>query len=261
MSVFRFGTPRTTLLRARMARMDLLKKTLPVALPVMAGYVAIGIPSGILEAAVGVPAWACFVVSASFYTGAGQFMFSNMVMAGLSPAAIIASISLVNTRQILYSVAFSPFFSHESRLLTWLFSATVTDETFGINLDKFARAEPGWGAREAFAINVESMLAWASANCLGAVVGPLLQIPTDVSSFAMTAIFICLLVGQRMSRPAWVALACSVVTVVACKAVGLSNVAVFVGAVAGVAAGAIADGRGGEPDEAGAAASEGQVSA
>lgn len=207
----------------------------------MAGYLAIGIPCGIMEAAVGVPTWACFVVSVSFYTGAGQFMFPNMVLAGLGPAAIIASISLVNTRQILYSVAFAPYFARVSRPLSLAFAATVTDETFGVNLDKFAREEPGWGPREALAINVESMLSWATANALGAVVGPLLQIPTDVTSFAMTAIFICLLVGQRMGRPAWVALGCTVATVLACKLAGLSSVAIFVGAVAGVAAGALVD--------------------
>jgi 4-azaleucine resistance transporter AzlC len=215
----------------------------------MAGYVAIGIPCGIMEAAVGVPAWACFVVSASFYTGSGQFMFSNMVMAGLTPATIIASIALVHTRQILYSAAFAPFFSGTNRLLTLLFSATVTDETFGVNLDKFTRGELGWGPREAFAINVESMLAWASGNFVGALVGPLLNIPTDVTSFAMTGIFICLLVGQQMNRAAWVALASSAATVLLCKLVGLANMAVFVGAVVGVVAGTLVGEVGREGDD------------
>lgn len=228
-------------LHARMFPMlNLLKKTLPVAAPIMAGYLAIGIPCGIMEAAVGVPAWACFVVSATFYTGSGQFMFSNMVMAGLSPVAIIASIALVHTRQILYSAAFAPFFSTTNRVLTFFFSATVTDETFGVNLDKFSRAEPGWTAREAFAINIESMLSWASANFIGAVVGPMLAIPTEITSFAMTAIFICLLVGQRMSRKAVVALVVAVAVVLVCKLVGLANMAVFIGALAGVVAGTLA---------------------
>jgi 4-azaleucine resistance transporter AzlC len=219
-----------------------LKKTLPVAAPIMAGYVAIGIPCGIMEASVGVPAWACFVVSATFYTGSGQFMFSNMVLSGVSPVALVASIALVHTRQILYSAAFSPFFSTTNRLLTFLFSATVTDETFGVNLDKFAKHEPDWTAYEAFAINVESMLSWATANCVGAIVGPMLALPTAVTSFAMTGIFICLLVGQRMRPAAVLALLVSVVSVTVCKLVGLSGVAVFIGAVIGVVVGTLYEG-------------------
>ena len=63
-------------LRARVAR------ALPYALPVMAGYVAIGIPSGILEAEVGIAPWMALFLSATFYTGAGQFMLSNLWLAG-----------------------------------------------------------------------------------------------------------------------------------------------------------------------------------
>ncbi|ERI06524.1 AzlC family ABC transporter permease [Atopobium sp. oral taxon 810] len=216
-----------------------LKKTVPVALPVMLGYLAIGLPSGILAAQVGVPAWACFVVSATVYSGAGQFMFPNMVLAGASPLAIIASISLVNTRQVLYSAAFAPFFRKASRLLTVIFSATVTDETFGINLDKLSRVGEDWTPQDALAINLESMFSWATANCVGAMVGPLLALPTEITSFAMTSIFICLLVGQQMRIEAVVALVVAVLGVAACKLVGLGGLAVFIGALLGVIAGTV----------------------
>nr|WP_315521628.1 AzlC family ABC transporter permease [Olegusella massiliensis] len=216
-----------------------LKKTIPVALPVMLGYLAIGLPSGILAAQVGVPTWACFVVSATVYSGAGQFMFPNMVLAGASPLAIIASISLVNTRQVLYSAAFAPFFRKTSRLLTVVFSATVTDETFGINLDKLSRVGEDWTPQDALAINLESMFSWASANCIGALVGPLLALPTEITSFAMTAIFICLLVGQKMRIEAVLALVVAVLGVAVCKLVGLGGLAVFLGALLGVIAGTV----------------------
>ena len=210
-----------------------LKKTVPVALPVMLGYLAIGLPSGILAAQVGVPAWA------TVYSGAGQFMFPNMVLAGASPLAIIASISLVNTRQVLYSAAFAPFFRKTSRLLTVVFSATVTDETFGINLDKLSRVGEDWTPQDALAINLESMFSWATANCVGAMVGPLLALPTEITSFAMTSIFICLLVGQQMRIEAVLALVVAVLGVAVCKLVGLGGLAVFIGALLGVIAGTV----------------------
>ena len=64
---------------------------------------AIGIPCGILEDSIGMNAVQVFFLSCMFYSGAGQFMIPNMWLAGSPLASIIASVSLVNTRQMLYS--------------------------------------------------------------------------------------------------------------------------------------------------------------
>ena len=49
----------------------------------MLGYVAIGVPCGILSASIGLDALQVFLLSALFYSGAGQFMIPNMFLAGL----------------------------------------------------------------------------------------------------------------------------------------------------------------------------------
>ena len=67
----------------------------------MLGYVAIGIPCGILSASIGLNALQVFLMCALFYSGAGQFMIPNMWLAGSPIASIIASVSFVNTRQML----------------------------------------------------------------------------------------------------------------------------------------------------------------
>ena len=77
-------------------------------------------------------------------------------------------------------------------------------------------------------------------NALGALVGPALAIPTAVMSFAMTAIFICLLAGQRWTRVTAVVAATAFVVVVALKLVGAGSLSVLLGAVAGVVAGLVA---------------------
>ena len=75
----------------------------------MLGYVAIGLPCGILSNSIGMNALQVFLMSALFYSGAGQFMIArNMWLAGSPMGAIIASVSLVNTRQMLYSADLLP---------------------------------------------------------------------------------------------------------------------------------------------------------
>ena len=214
------------------------RRALSAAFPIMLGYVAIGIPCGLLEGEVGIAPIFCFLISVTFYSGAGQFMIPNMLMAGSSLASIIGSVSFVNTRQMLYAAAFSPYFSKESRLLTAYFSATVTDESFGVNLDRFQQDET-WTATDALLVNVFSMLSWGTANAVGAVVGSLLTLPVAVTSFAMTSIFICLLVGQKMSAEVAVTIVVAVLGVLVCKLVGLSGMAIFIGAVLGVIAGTV----------------------
>ena len=93
----------------------------------MLGYVAIGIPCGILSASIGLDALQVFLFSALFYSGAGQFMIPNMFLAGSSLASIVASVSLVNTRQMLYAASFAPRCEGVRKRLAFLFSATVTD--------------------------------------------------------------------------------------------------------------------------------------
>jgi len=219
-----------------------VRRAFAVAYPIMLGYVGIGIPCGILESKIGLDPAACFLICVTFYSGAGQFMVPSMLMAGSGVASIIASVSFVNTRQMLYSAAFSPYFFGEGRLLTLLFSATVTDESFGVNLSKF-QTDRTWSGADALLVNVLSMLSWGVANAVGAAIGPLLQLSTAATSFAMTSIFICLLVGLRLDRPQAVAVVVATAVVLVCKLVGLSEVAIFVGAVVGVCAGMACKGR------------------
>lgn len=216
-----------------------LGAAVPAALPVMLGYLAIGIPCGVLAAEVGLSPLAAFLLSVTFYSGAGQFMMASLALAGTPVASMVASVGLVSTRQLLYSAALSPYASSAHRPLAVLFAATVTDESFGVNMGRFASGE-GWTLRRATAVNVMSMLSWGIANALGASVGPALAIPTTIMSFAMTSIFVCLLVGQPRSRVNVVVALASVAAVVVLKAVGAGSLAVLLGALVGVGAGMLA---------------------
>lgn len=213
-----------------------VRAALPVALPVMMGYLAIGIPCGVMAAEAGLSPLAAFLLSATFYSGAGQFMMASLALAGAPLASMVASVALVSTRQLLYSAALAPYLRSASRPLAALFAATVTDESFGVNLSRLA-GDASWTPVRATVVNVASMLSWAVANAIGALVGPALAIPTAVMSFAMTSIFICLLAGQRWSRATVVVAASSAAAVVALKALGAGSLAVLGGALVGVAAG------------------------
>ena len=219
----------------RLSRED-LRAGVAAAAPVMLGYVAIGIPCGAMAAEVGLSPAVAFLLSATFYSGAGQFMMASLALAGTPVLSMVASVALVSTRQLLYSAALSPYLSDAPRPLAALVAATVTDESFGVNMGRLA-GDPAWTPGRATVVNLASMLSWAFANALGALVGPALAIPTAVMSFAMTAIFICLLAGQSWSRATAVVALASAGSVVALKCLGAGSPSVLLGSIAGVGAG------------------------
>ena len=215
-------------------RKEMLKESFKTALPIMAGYVVLGIPCGILCATAGMDVWMVALMCALFYSGAGQYMIPNMYLAGNPLTAIIASVSLVNTRQMLYGASLSQFCGTCRKRLAFLFGATVTDESFSVNLARFINGE--WPVGSALAVNLFSQSAWLLSNVAGAVVGSAVSLPTALASFAMTALFICLLCMQKVTRANAVAAVSAMVGVVACKLVGLSGPAILIGALIGVGA-------------------------
>ncbi len=209
-----------------------IKDAFHAAVPIMLGYVAIGVPCGILCNSIGLSALQVFLLSALFYSGAGQFMIPNMYLAGSPLASIIASVSLVNTRQMLYSASFAPECQGVSKRLAFFFAATVTDESYGVSTAKFE--EGGWSVDRALFVNLFSQSSWALSNVAGVFVGSAIDIPLNIAAFAMTSIFICLLVTQKMTSANIIAIVCAMLGVYGCKAIGLTGPAILVGAVLGV---------------------------
>ena len=207
----------------------------------------LGLPCGLLCQTCGINALEAFLLSIFFYSGAGQYMIPNMFLAMADPLSIIASVSLVNTRQMLYSASLSRFCAGVGKVLSFVFAATVTDESFGVNLAQFANGH--WDVKRACMVNVFSMLTWATSNAVGVLVGQLISVPTALASFAMTAIFICLLCMQKFTKANICAMAAAAFGVFICKFVGLSGPAILIGAVIGVCIGMLAS-RGQKTEEA-----------
>ncbi len=211
---------------------DHIRQSFESALPIMLGYVAIGVPCGILCASIGLDALQVLLLSFLFYSGAGQFMIPNMWIAGSPIASIVASVSLVNTRQMLYAASFAPRCEGVKKRLAFLFAATVTDETYGVNTARFE--EGGWSVARATMVNLMSQSSWALSNAVGVLVGNAVGVPLAIASFAMTSIFICLLVTQKATSENAVAAGFAMLGVFTCKTVGLSGPAILIGALVGV---------------------------
>ena len=222
-------------------------RIIKMAWPVMLTYIAVGIPCGVLEAQTGMTPWMVFLLSATYVSGGGQFMMSNLWLAGVPLPSIVASVAAISSRFALSSASLTPYLKGATRGQTLAVSATLTEEAYGMSLTELARGD-GWGPAEAFCLNIVLIFTWAVSCAVGAAVGAVLTFPTAIAGFVCTSLFISLLFSQSPSYGNVMAALTAVFAVAVCKFAGAANVAVPVGAVAGVAvalgAGALRSARG-----------------
>lgn len=213
-----------------------MKKVLAVAWPIMLSYIPLGLACGVLASKCGINSLMGFLMSVTLITGSGQFMISNLWLAGLPAFSIVASVAAVSLRFALYSASLSPYLKKASKRMSLALSYTLIEEAYGVTLSKLSEGEKSWTLGNALALNIVTILTWAVSVAAGSAIGAVLDIPTALAGFVMTALFVCLTSSQLTSRGNVVAAVAAAVSVVAFKLVGLANAAVPFAAVIGVAA-------------------------
>lgn len=219
-----------------------MKKVLAVAWPIMLSYIPLGLACGVLASKCGINPLMGFLMSVTLITGSGQFMISNLWLAGLPAFSIVASVAAVSLRFALYSASLSPYLKKASKRMSLALSYTLIEEAYGVTLSKLSEGEKSWTLRNALVLNIVTILTWAVSVSAGSAIGAALDIPTAVAGFVMTALFVCLASSQLTSRGNVVAAVAAAVSVVVLKLVGLANVAVPLAVVIGVAAAFVAAG-------------------
>lgn len=219
-----------------------MKKVLAVAWPIMLSYIPLGLACGVLASKCGINPLMGFLMSVTLITGSGQFVISNLWLAGLPAFSIVASVAAVSLRFALYSASLSPHLKKASKRMSLALSYTLIEEAYGVTLSKLSEGEKSWTLRNALALNIVTILTWAVSVSAGSAIGAVLDIPTALAGFVMTALFVCLASSQLTSRGNVVAAVAAAVSVVVLKLAGLANVAVPFAAVIGVAAAFVAAG-------------------
>jgi len=171
------------------------------ALPVVLGYIAIGLAFGVVAQTAGITTAEVLLMSLILYAGSAQFVTVGLIVAGAPATAIVATIFLVNVRHLLYSTALSP---HVRGLKAWqnaLIGAELTDETFAVAsgcLSTGRRASAPW----LLGINNASHATWIACTTLGALLGSSVSNTRALGlDFALAAMFAALLVLQIVNRP------------------------------------------------------------
>ena len=105
---------------------------------------------------------------------------------------------MVNLRHLLMSSALSVHFPGVSRRFLTIFAYGVTDESFAVNMARFTRGE--WSRYSALTLNQSANAVWVFSTVAGAYLGQFIPAGAFGIDYALTGMFICLLVFQLRSR-------------------------------------------------------------
>jgi 4-azaleucine resistance transporter AzlC len=174
------------------------KEGITAALPIVLGYLPVGVAFGVLARKAGLTPLETGSMSFLVYAGASQFIAVEMISNGVSLVPIILTTFFINLRHLLMSSTVSLYFNHQSLRMTGLLSSQLTDESFAV-----AMADPSKISnrpRYLVALQMTSQLAWISGSVAGALFGSFINSSSYGIPFALPALFICLLVLQLKSR-------------------------------------------------------------
>lgn len=168
------------------------------AWPICLGYFPIGLALGVLAQKAGLPWWAVAMMSVMVFAGSAQFICVAMIASGASTPAIILTTFIVNLRHVLMSSALAVYLQGVNRRFLALYSYGVTDESFAVNLTRFREGE--WGRWQALIVNHLANSVWILATIGGSLVGQFVPQGALGIDYALTGMFICLLVFQLQGR-------------------------------------------------------------
>lgn len=187
-----------------------------VTVPVMLGYVTIGIAFGLLLRLAHYPWYLAPIMSIFVYAGALQYLAVGLFAANVSIAAAALLAVVVNARHMVYGLSLLEKY-RTTRLRKFYLIYTLTDETYALvtSLDPPAGVER---VRFYTAVSFLNQCYWVGGSLIGAVAGSFLPFDLTGLDFALTALFVVLLVEQIKSSPSrvpfFVAAASSVVAYV-----------------------------------------------
>jgi 4-azaleucine resistance transporter AzlC len=176
----------------------IIKDGLAAAWPICLGYFPLGLALGVLAQKAGLSPWWIGLMSIFVFAGSAQFIAVAMLDGGASLAAIVLTTLVVNFRHFLMSSALAVHLRKVPRGFLCLFAYGVTDESFAVNMTRFRQG--GWDRWRALVVNQTANLAWIIATIAGGFAGAFIPRGAFGIDYALTAMFLCLLVFQLQGR-------------------------------------------------------------
>lgn len=170
-------------------------RTLQVSLPLDLSYVPIGLACGILLRAAGFNVWLTILMSLLVFSGGAQFIIASLVLIKSPMYSAVLMMFFLQLRYALLGSSLSRYLHDRSDLFTFLFSISLNDENYALNYLKFS-TDTKWESADALWVEYYSLFFWTVSNWIGDLVGNAITVNLGIVEFALTALFLYMIVVQ-----------------------------------------------------------------
>lgn len=179
-------------------KMKALKAAFPYTLPVMTGYLFLGMAFGILLDSKGYPFGWAILMSVFIYAGSMQYVAINLLTMAFNPVNAFLMTLMVNARHLFYGLSLLGKYSETGKKKPYLMFG-LTDETFSIlcATNPPQGVDRGWFM---FFVTLLNQSYWITACALGGVLGSMVSFNTKGIDFVMTALFVVIFLEQWKSQ-------------------------------------------------------------
>ena len=190
---------------------ETVKQAFIKTIPVMAGYLVLGIGFGVLLAKIGYGPLYAILMSVTIYAGSMQYVAVSLIDSAASLISVGITTLLVNGRHLFYGLSMLEKYQNIKRKPYLIFG--MTDETYSLLCQEESKDEDYY-----FYITIFNHCYWVIGGLIGNLIGTLIPFNSAGIEFSMTALFVAIVVEQWLTTknhlPAILGFICAVVCLV-----------------------------------------------
>ena len=177
---------------------EALKAAFPNTLPILAGFIVLGMGYGIYLRSSGLPVWYPTVTSILVFGGSLEFLLVSMLLSPFQPLAVFFLSLLVQVRHIFYGLTMLKKYRGRGLMSLYLIYS-ICDETFSINCSAEVpeNIDEGWFM---FFVSLLDQSYWVLSVTAGSVLGGVLSQYSEGVEFVMTAMFSVIFIKAMEKR-------------------------------------------------------------
>lgn len=172
-----------------------IKNAFYATIPVMAGYLVLGIGFGMVLRTRGYGILWALAMSVFIYAGSMQYVTIDLLTGGVSLITAAVTTLAVNARHLFYSISMIDKYKNQKRKNFLIF--TLTDETYSLVCSEVPDGTDA--SSYYFYVSLFDYIYWIGGSAIGSVLGSVLPIRTEGVDFALTALFLTVFVEQWLT--------------------------------------------------------------
>lgn len=175
-----------------------LKCAFPHTLPILAGFLFLGITYGIYMNVSGFSFWYPMLMSMTIFAGSMEFVAVNLLLGAFDPLQALAMTLMINARHLFYGISMLDKY-RGTGWKKWYLIFGMCDESFSVNCTAQVPedVDRGWFM---FFVTLLNQLYWVTGATLGGIFGSFLHFNTEGLDFVMTAMFVVIFLNQWLKE-------------------------------------------------------------